>query len=180
MQLFDQRYFNINFTINSITNAPDDNPIAGTQYIVGSTPTGAFAGATENYIARYNGTNWEFFAPKVGSLELFNLDTSEFLKYNGTEWEIIANLNNNDSNGKVVIIEKHTLVTNEIINQSFSLTNFVKIGKENQVLLFVAGLAQITGTDFTASGNTISWANKGLANRNLTDGDIVVIQYTQS
>ena len=178
--LFDRRYFNVNFTINSIANAPDDNPTAGTQYIIGSTPTGAFAGATENYIARYNGTNWEFFAPKVGSLELFNLDTSEFLKYNGTEWETIANLGEASVSVDEIISEVHTLTATNITNQSVTLANSIKTGKENQVLLFAAGLVQIAGTDFTASGNTISWQNKGLANRNLVNGDTIIIQYINS
>ncbi len=52
MQLFDRRVLDVSITIQGIANEPAENPAVGTQYIVGETPTGAFASATANKIAK--------------------------------------------------------------------------------------------------------------------------------
>ena len=87
---FDRRFLIVNLTIAGIANEPAANPVEGTQYIVGSEGTGAFADAAANSIARYDGTSWTFTAPKVGALEVLNEATGEILRYTGTAWEPIT------------------------------------------------------------------------------------------
>ena len=65
----DRRFLDVGMTVLGIANAPGANPSAGDQYIVGSSGTGAFAGVAANSIARYDGTNWKFSAPRAGSME---------------------------------------------------------------------------------------------------------------
>jgi hypothetical protein len=43
--------------------APPGSPTAGDRYIVGASATGAWSGK-DGQIARWNGTAWEFYAPK--------------------------------------------------------------------------------------------------------------------
>ena len=283
----DRRFLNISISVVGIANEPPDNPTNGTQYIVGATPTGAFAGATPNSIARYNGSAWKFSAPKIGGLEVLNADTGELLNFNGSTWGAVAafggsdnfikpvlNILNsgstlpqspiqgdtffNSSDGKIysantnntwdngtdttngsryasanefkifvndngtlsalniidgafflnkadnslyvynasvpalikisasssdtdeIVTEHHSLSAEEVNAKAFTLSHYIKSGKENSVLLFASGIAQIEGTDFTASGNSISWTGKALDDVDLSDGDIFVIQYSKS
>ena len=105
-RMLDRRFIDVNLFVNKIANAPDDNPTAGTQYIVGSTPTGAFEGATANYIARYDGTAWKFTPPKVGSFEILNVDTGEFLNFNGTAWTAVTSLSGESGeNGGLKVVD---------------------------------------------------------------------------
>ena len=82
--MFDRRFVSISLIVQGIANAPVANPTAGTQYIVGATPTGAFANATPNYIARYDGAAWKFTPPKISEIEVLNANTGEILSWNGT------------------------------------------------------------------------------------------------
>ena len=75
MQSLDRRFLNITLAVQAIANEPNDNPSMGSQYIVGSSGSGAFYGVTQNSIARYNGSCWEFYSPKSTELEVFNLST---------------------------------------------------------------------------------------------------------
>ena len=104
MQLFDRRVLDVSITIQGIANEPAENPAVGTQYIVGETPTGAFASATANKIARFDGTKWRFTKPKAGRLEVINLETNEILKFNGTEWTAIANIGGDNGIKSVIAI----------------------------------------------------------------------------
>ena len=97
MNLLDRRFLSISLSVQGIANQPAANPTSGTQYIVGSNPTGAFASAATNQIARYNGSDWTFFTPKTGELEVLNLDTGEVLCFNGSAWSAVASLSNNSS-----------------------------------------------------------------------------------
>ena len=280
MNLLDRRFLNISLSIQGIANEPADNPAIGSQYIVGSTPAGAFSQASTNSIARYNGTNWTFFTPKAGELEVLNIDTGEVLSFNGSIWATMFSLyepiapvlaivptgsslpasaatgatflNTTDaklytatatntwdsgtlttsgsryassSNHKIYqsdgsalassnilngdmflnkedgtvyaydadtsafvkvnsssvefVTETHSLTAAEVSAKSFSLANSVASGKENNTLLFVAGIAQTAGTDFTASGNTISWNGKELDAIGLHEGDAFIIHYVK-
>ena len=99
MNFIDRRFLAVSLVVNGIANSPADSPIHGSQYIVGSSPTGAFAGATAGHIAYYNGSAWSFSAPKSGSLEVLNADTLEILRFNGSAWVRVANLGGGNSNG---------------------------------------------------------------------------------
>lgn len=273
--MLDRRLFDANLTVWGIVNEPAANPSVGTQYIVASDPAGAFAEATENSIARYDGSEWKFYAPKVGSLEVLNADTGEILQFNGTAWSSVANtrgsvapvnnivatgttlpataaegdlflktddaklytataentwntgvtvasghryasktdfkiyqsdgigvkamslpvgemfLNEADEyaytyNGtefvKVgvpdeVIIEAHVLTAAEATAKSFNLSNSVKAGTENNVMLSACGLAMTADVDFAISDSTVSWTGKGLDNIGLMAGDRFVVHY---
>ena len=134
-------------------NRNENNPKVGMVLLPQDIPVGgSFLNKANNTIYVYDGVN--------------------FIPVNSSGGSAVA--------GDEIVTETRTLTASEITNQAVTLANSVKTGKENQVLLFAAGLVQVAGTDFTASGNTISWANKGLANRTLTTGDTLVIQYTKA
>ena len=174
--MLDRRLLELNLTVLGIANTPAENPTAGTQYIVGETPSGAFAGATTNSIARYDGSAWKFTMPRTSQLEVFNSATGELLKFNGSAWVSIATVGNSNN----IMVEAHTITAQEVTNKAFTLTNSVAQGQENKVLLFISGVAQIAGVDFTASGNSISWNNKELDNIGLYPGDVATVQYIKS
>lgn len=50
---------------SGVVNAPPNTPSVGTRVIIGTAPTGEFVGKAGN-VAYYDGTAWEFFAPKYG------------------------------------------------------------------------------------------------------------------
>ena len=97
MKLLDRRFFNFSLSVQGIAAQPAANPTAGTQYIVADNPTGAFAIALPNQIARYDGSAWSFTSPSAGSLEVLNLDSGEFLQFDGSAWIVVASLNNSSS-----------------------------------------------------------------------------------
>ena len=280
-----RRFLNISLTVAGIANEPAANPTAGTQYIVGATPAGAFAGAQANSIATFDGNNWCFSRPLPNrlNLEVLNAETGDFLKFNGTAWVVVASFNSGDNfikpvdnilptgstlpvsanagdkffnstDGKIYtatasdtwdsgtastngsryassnefkifvndngtfsaanipdggfflnkadnslfiydasvpalskpagstatteyVTENHSLSAEDVTAKAFSLSNTIKAGKENSVLLFVAGIAQIAGVDFSASGSSITWTGKGLADIDLNAGDVFIIHY---
>lgn len=278
--LLDRRFLGISLSVLAVANQPDDNSSAGTQYIVGDSPAGAFAGAAVNSLARFDGTAWSFTTPKVGELEVLNLQTSEILKFDGAAWSVVYALHKavapvlaivptgsvlpantaagetfiNTANAKLftanaadswdtgtniangtryasstdfkiytsngesmdgvsilngdlflnkengaayifdssapafvkitglssydeTVTEVHTLTAAEVTAKGFSLSNSVATGKENNTLLFVSGIAQAVGTDFTVSGNSISWNGNGLDSLGLAAGDTFIAHY---
>ena len=175
--MLDRRFLDINLVVQGIANSPAANPAKGTQYIVGSSPTGAFSGATANQLARYNGSKWIFTTPKAGQLEVLNAETKEVLSFDGTEWKVKTTLSS--SGGDEVICESHTLTAEEATAQSFTLANSIKTGKETDVFLSVCGMIQIAGVDYAASGNTISWSDETLADVGLQAGDVFLVQYVK-
>ncbi len=54
--MIDRRFLDANLVVNDIANSPEEFPINGTQYIVGSNPSEEFAGAVAGSIARYDGS----------------------------------------------------------------------------------------------------------------------------
>ena len=288
MNLLDRRFLNISLSVNAIANSPTGTPTAGTQYIVGSNPSGAFASATHNQIARYNGSAWSFSTPKPGELEVLNLDSGEILQFNGEEWVARASLSSDSqpssssdpvapvlaivpsgsslpatantgeaflntsdakiytatapnawdsgsltangsryasstdhkiyvSNGSALIAtnilngdlflnkednsvyaydelastfvkvgavntvtETHSLTADEVAGKGFTLNHSIATGQEDNTLLFVSGIAQIAGVDFSASGNSISWDNKALDAISLAEGDTFLIHYSRA
>lgn len=175
--MLDRRFLNISLTILNIANQPDDNPSNGIQYIVGSNPAGAFANASPNSIARYDGSAWKFTTPKAGELEVLNAATGEILRFNGSAWSAVSVIN---AASNAVATDIHTLTAQEVTAKSFTLANSVASGQENNILLFVSGVAQVAGVDFTASGNSISWNNKALDSLGLVAGDTFIIHYVKA
>ena len=95
--MLDRRFLDVNLVVQGIADLPSGTPATGTQYIVGSEPTGAFSSAEEGQIARYNGETWQFLTPKEGGLEVINAETGELLTYDGTEWAVTARIGSDDS-----------------------------------------------------------------------------------
>ena len=282
--MLDRRFLSISLSVQGISNLPASNPTAGTQYIVGSNPSGDFAGASANAIARYDGTRWTFTAPSIDELEVLNLTTGEILRYDGSEWTTAiaisvsiapvlavvptgstlpasasagdSFLNTSDaklytatasntwdagtvtasgsryasstdfkiyqSNGSALTAtdvlnggwflnkeentiyvydasvptfvkiggssggsvelatEVHTLTAAEVTAKSFTLSHAIASGQEANVLLFVSGIAQAAGTDFTASGTSIAWTSKGLDTVGLRAGDVFIVHYVKA
>lgn len=121
MNLLDRRFLSISLAIQGIANSPADNPAAGTQYIVGDNPSGAFefdGPSRENYIARYNGSSWDFFPPKAGELEVLDLSSNQFLRFNGENWVAAASLGEGGSSSSS--------------NNDFSFLVIKGIGKTSQ------------------------------------------------
>ena len=88
----DRRFLDVSLCVEGISNEPSGTPAKGTQYIVGSSPTGAFAGASPHSVARYTGSTWKFAKPAIGQMELLNLASLEILKWDGSKWNVIASL----------------------------------------------------------------------------------------
>ena len=275
----DRRFLDVGMTVLGIANTPSNTPSAGDQYIVGSAGTGAFEGIAVNSVARFDGTQWKFSAPRAGSMEALDASAGTIIRYNGTAWETVADfnsfiapvidlvatgdelpaecaqgavfLNTNDNklytaeaedtwdggtaltsgdryasttdfnayesdgtnligadikdgglflnkadgciyvydedahefkrNGAdVTVTEMHTLTAGEVSAKEFSLNSEIAAGREGQVILFVGGVSQIAGTDFTASGSTISWDAKGLDDVGLVAGDVFVVHYIKA
>ena len=111
MKLIDRRFLNISLSVNAVANQPAANPTAGSQYIVGSSPSGAFASASANQIARYDGSAWRFFTPKAGELEVLNLDSGEFLQFDGSGWTVVASLSSGGSSSGLTGVSSTSIRT---------------------------------------------------------------------
>ena len=173
MKLLDRRFLNLSLTVEGIANEPADNPTTGTQYIVGAEGKGAFDGVAPNSIARFNGSAWKFFTPKAGSLEVIDATNGNILSFNGSAWVAAVSLSS-------PVTESHTLSAEEASNKSFSLSNNIAAGQENNILCFVSGIAQACGVDFSASSNSISWNSKGLDDIGLVEGDTFIVHYIKA
>lgn len=70
-------------------SAPPGSPATGALYIVGPSPTGAWAGQATR-LARWSGSAWEFYVPRSGWYA-FVIDEQEFYYYNTSgSWEIYS------------------------------------------------------------------------------------------
>jgi hypothetical protein len=69
-------------------NTPPASPVAGDSYILGSTPTGAWAGQAKA-LAFYT-TGWNFIAPWEG-LTVWANDVNTLYTYDGTNWILTIN-----------------------------------------------------------------------------------------
>lgn len=63
---------------------PPVSPAAGDIYILGATPTGAWA-SQANKIAAYYSGSWKFVTPKTGAT-YFVIDVGRFYKWGGSAW----------------------------------------------------------------------------------------------
>ena len=170
--MLDRRFFNANLIVQNIADSPADNPIAGTQYIVGENPIGEFSEAKSGQIARYDGANWLFISPKAGELEVINLSTHEILSYDGAMWHSVMRLNT----GKVVT-EYHFLTADEVEKCSITLENHIADENLSTVVVSVCGIIQMPGIDYDVYENIVSWKNKSLDSLGLIVGDSVTVQY---
>lgn len=72
----------------SRVDTPPAAPAANDLYIVGATPTGLWTGQANN-LARWDGTAWQFEAPKANEAHLVE-DVAETWHWNGTAWVKVA------------------------------------------------------------------------------------------
>ncbi len=70
--------------ISRTISAPPGSPVKGDRYIVGSAPTGDWAGQT-NKIAWYDGAEWVFDAPTEG-WQTWVVDENKQYVYDGSSW----------------------------------------------------------------------------------------------
>jgi len=71
-------------------NTPPGSPDVNMRYIVGPTPTGAWAGKA-NQVTAWDGATWQFHVPQPGWLA-FVLDENGLLAWSGTAWEATLGL----------------------------------------------------------------------------------------
>lgn len=71
------------------TNTPPGSPVAGDCYVIGSAPTGAWAGQAKKFT--FYTTGWNFVAPWEG-LTVWANDTNTLTTYDGTNWFASVNL----------------------------------------------------------------------------------------
>lgn len=74
-------------TVASTLNTPPGSPVKGDRYLVGITPTGAWAGKANN-IAWYDGAAWQFDIPAAG-WATYNVALGYQLTYTGSAWSQI-------------------------------------------------------------------------------------------
>jgi hypothetical protein len=72
-------------------NTPPVSPTTGDRYILGASPTGAWAGHAEA-IAEYNGSGWDFEAAVEGAAAT-NLSDGNGYRYNGSDWVLFITTN---------------------------------------------------------------------------------------
>jgi len=65
-------------------STPPGGPLVGDRYIVGSSPTGAWAGRADD-IAEWNGSGWDFYTPTDG-WAVWNQVQDKQQTYNGAAW----------------------------------------------------------------------------------------------
>jgi len=77
-------------SVVDIANAPPESPSDGDTYIVGSSPTGAWAGET-NSVAYYYGGEWRLYPPKAEWIAYVQSE-SKNCAYNGAAWVLLSTL----------------------------------------------------------------------------------------
>jgi hypothetical protein len=76
----------LHLAVISIANTPPGSPTNGDRYIVGTSPTGAWAGQA-NRVAVWVGAEsaWRFFQPKLG-WRAWNAAVPNYIRFNGSAW----------------------------------------------------------------------------------------------
>lgn len=75
-------------SVLDFANAPDANAASGSFYVVGSAPTGAFAGQA-GAVAFLEGTTWKFTAPQKNEAHLNEKDNTIY-HWSGTQWNKVG------------------------------------------------------------------------------------------
>lgn len=70
------------------TNTPPGSPAQGATYLLGASPTGAWAGRA-NDVAYFVGTGWVFFDPSQG-WEFFNVADAARYRWSGSAWGAVG------------------------------------------------------------------------------------------
>lgn len=93
----------VNLTVfNRTQNAPPGSPAEGHRYIVGSAPTGGFAGQSGN-VAAFIGAAWIFFTPSEG-WRAYDQGANQFVIYDGAAW-VLAGLSSSAlSDGSIALV----------------------------------------------------------------------------
>lgn len=98
MNKLDRRFIEDGMFVFDVANDEPSNANdkrEGVQYIVGENPTGAFAGATPNSIARYDGSEWKFTMPRPFEF-VFNWGEDKFIYWDNKnippEWHDYVNI----------------------------------------------------------------------------------------
>ena len=75
-------------SVLAIADTPPASPTLDQVYIVGATPTGAWAGQSNN-LARWDGAAWVFDAPRDKEAHLVEAELATY-SWNGTKWVKVA------------------------------------------------------------------------------------------
>lgn len=76
----------INLAATGIVNAPTGSETNGTRYIIGTSPTGTFAGRANQVAVRISSA-WVYYTPKTGwRSRIGDASTGSFVFFNGTTW----------------------------------------------------------------------------------------------
>lgn len=86
-------------------NTPPGSPTAGQGWIVGSSPTGAWAGQANN-LAYYINSSWIFVTKFVGML-VYNIADSAEYRWNGSAWAAVVS----SGSPKLCIVRRTSAVT---------------------------------------------------------------------
>jgi hypothetical protein len=70
--------------LDAFVNTPPGSPVTGDRYIVGGSPTGAWA-SNANDITQWSGTAWTFTVKNLGMATYVEDETKQYL-WNGTAW----------------------------------------------------------------------------------------------
>ena len=158
---------------------------------------------TDGKIYTYNGTTWtaESYVASNGQY-LSKYDFYVYIKNNNkytsvpiANGTIILNQSNlslyayNETIGLIklstsgtIIIERHTIINDDLSNNNFVLSNHIQSGTEAQILVFVNGVLQEYNVDYSIyddnyeGGTRIEWENKTFKNV-LKAGDKFTVQY---
>ena len=131
-------------------------------------------------LVSYDGNNWlPYLVPSEGCLIVSRVDNSVYVKDRAAK-KFIAVSSSGTSSKNSLTNEKFILTNENIASKSLTLSESIEAGHENEVFCFVGGTVQFARTNFTASGNTISWHNKTLDSIGLKAGDVISVQYISS
>jgi hypothetical protein len=78
----------VQLAVAAVSDAPPAEPADGERHIVGASPSGAFAGHT-NEVAAFQDGAWAFFAPRPG-WRAWNADDEALLVWSGSAWDEIS------------------------------------------------------------------------------------------
>ena len=172
--MLDRRFLSVSLIIQAIANEPAANPANGSQYIVGSNPAGAFAGASPNSIALFDGTAWKFTTPKIGEPEVLNSDTGDILSWNGTAWDAVLTINRSSNTAPVlaVVPTGSTLPASASAGDSFFKTDNAKLYTATAADTWDSGTATTNGSRYASSTDHKIYTSDGSAttSENVSDG----------
>ncbi len=173
---FDRRFLNVKFSVKGIVNEPPVSVLSGDQYIVGANPAGAFANASANSIAIYNGTAWKFIPASVNHFEVLNLDTSEILDWNGSAWASVVSLASSYFAPVLDVIETGaTLPATATTGDKFLNTT------DNKIYTATAENTWDSGTAISNNDRYVSLTSKKLyPNISIPDGTIFLCKSDKS